>query len=281
MKTGARGVLLGVCLAAILATASVQFTPEEIAQREKWEDFLGTAEIVKYDLVGEGVTKPWRLYLKKGDVEKRAVWKNIDERLIGGGRDSWKYEIAAYRIDKLIGLNMVPPVVEREFRGKKGCLSLWADDQISLLAVMEKGIRIPESAYRHYEDMGYVYRLWCSLIANDDPTQENIRFTVKDWRMILIDHSRAFRSDKKYTKNLVFGVNGIKKAQADGRPFLILRVPRALLERIKALDAAALKAVVGPYLTDKEIDSVIARKQLIVDEVAEMIRQYGEAKVLY
>jgi len=281
MKTGARGVLLGVCLAAILATASVQFTPEEIAQREKWEDFLGTAEIVKYDLVGEGVTKPWRLYLKKGDVEKRAVWKNIDERLIGGGRDSWKYEIAAYRIDKLIGLNMVPPVVEREFRGKKGCLSLWADDQISLLAVMEKGIRIPESAYRHYEDMGYVYRLWCSLIANDDPTQENIRYTVKDWRMILIDHSRAFRSDKKYTKNLVFGVNGIKKAQADGRPFLILRVPRALLERIKALDAAALKAVVGPYLTDKEIDSVIARKQLIVDEVAEMIRQYGEAKVLY
>jgi hypothetical protein len=281
MKTGARGVLLGVCLAAILATAGGQFVADEIAQREKWEDFLGTAEIVKYDLVGEGVTKPWRLYLKKGDVEKRAVWKNIDERLSGGGRDSWKYEIAAYRIDKLIGLNMVPPVVEREFRGKKGCLSLWADDQISLLDVMEKGIRIPESAYRHYEDMGYVYRLWCSLIANDDPTQENIRYTVKDWRMILIDHSRAFRSDKKYTKNLVFGVNGIKKAQADGRPFLILRVPRALLERIKALDAAALKAAVGPYLTDKEIDSIIARRQLIVDEVAEMIRQYGEAKVLY
>jgi hypothetical protein len=281
MKTGARGVLLGVCLAAILATAGGQFVADEIAQREKWEDFLGTAEIVKYDLVGEGVTKPWRLYLKKGDVEKRAVWKNIDERLSGGGRDSWKYEIAAYRIDKLIGLNMVPPVVEREFRGKKGCLSLWADDQISLLDVMEKGIRIPESAYRHYEDMGYVYRLWCSLIANDDPTQENIRYTVKDWRMILIDHSRAFRSDKKYTKNLVFGVNGIKKAQADGRPFLILRVPRALLERIKALDAAALKAAVGPYLTDKEIDSIIARRQLVVDEVAEMIRQYGEAKVLY
>ena len=288
MRKEARGVFLVVCLAAALAAASslgpsagAQFVADEIGQRAYWEEFLAMAEIVKAEPVGEGVTNPWRLYLKKGDVERRAAWKNIDERLTGGGRDSWRYEIAAYRIDKLIGLNMVPPVVEREFKGKKGCLSLWADDQISLLDVMEKGIRIPESAYKHYEDMGYVYRLWCSLVANDDPTQENIRYTVKDWRMILIDHSRAFRSDKKYTRNLVFGVNGIKKAQADGRPFLILRVPRALLEKIKALDLAGITEAVGPYLTDREIASVIARKQLLAHEIAEMVRQYGESKVLY
>lgn len=279
MKRGARIVLWFLCFVVVLGLSG-QFIPEEIAQREYWEEFLRTAEIVKYELVGEGVTEPWKLYLNKGDVERRAAWKNIDVRLEGGGRDSWRYEIAAYRIDKLIGLNMVPPVVEREFRRKKGCLSLWADDQISLLEVVEKGIRLPESAYKKYEDLGYVYRLWGCLIANDDPTQQNIRYT-KDWRMILIDHSRAFRSDKKYTKNLVFGVNGIKKVQADGKPFLILRVPRALLEKIKGLDMAGIKQAVGPYLTDKEIASIIARKQLIIDEIAEMIRQYGEDKVLY
>ncbi len=279
MKRGARIVLWFLCFVVVLGLSG-QFIPEEIAQREYWEEFLRTAEIVKYELVGEGVTEPWKLYLNKGDVERRAAWKNIDVRLEGGGRDSWRYEIAAYRIDKLIGLNMVPPVVEREFRRKKGCLSLWADDQISLLEVVEKGIRLPESAYKKYEDLGYVYRLWGCLIANDDPTQQNIRYT-KDWRMILIDHSRAFRSDKKYTKNLVFGVNGIKKVQADGKPFPILRVPRALLEKIKGLDMAGIKQAVGPYLTDKEIASIIARKQLIIDEIAEMIRQYGEDKVLY
>jgi hypothetical protein len=128
--------------------------------------------------------------------------------------------------------------------------------------------------------MGFVYRLWGSLIANDDPTQENIRYT-EDWRMILIDHSRAFRTDKEYTTRLVFGVNGIKKYQATGQPYLIRRVPRGLLERIKALDADAIKQAVGPYLTDKEIQAIVARIRLIESEMAEMIKQHGEGTVLY
>jgi hypothetical protein len=268
-----------LCLAAGFPVRG-QFTPQEIAQRGQWEEFLKTAEIAKYEPIGEGVTAPWKLYLKNGDVEKKAAWKNIDQDLGGGARDSWKYEIAAYRMDKLIGLNMVPPAVEREFREKTGDLSLWADNKYSLLKIMDEGIKIPESAQKHFDDMKYVYRLWCCLIANDDPTQQNILYT-EDWRMILIDHSRAFRSNKEYTERLVFGINGIKKTQADGKPFLIRRVPRVLFDKIKALDFASIKQAVGPYLTDKEIESIIARKKLILDEIAEMIKQYGEDKVLY
>lgn len=257
-----------------------QFMPEEIAQREQWEEFLKTAEIVKYEPIGVGVTKPWRLYLKQGDIEKTAAWKDVDKNLGPGARDSWKHEIAAYCLDKLIGLNMVPPYVEREFRGKKGVISLWVNFKYSLIEVVDKGIKIPESGLKQYHEMGYIYYLWDSLIANDDPTQENILFT-EDWRMILIDHSRAFRSNKEYTERLVFGINGIKKREADGKPFLIRHVPRVLLDKIKALDFASVKQAVGPYLTDKEIESVIARKKLIQDEIAEMIKQYGEDKVLY
>jgi len=257
-----------------------QFTPEEISQRAQWEEFLKTAEIAKYEPVGEGVTAPWKLYLKKEGIEKKAAWKNIDRDLGGGAMDSWRYEIAAYCMDKLIGLNMVPPAVEREFLGKKGALSLWADSKYSLLKIMEKRIKIPRSVQKYFDDMKYIYRLWCCLIANDDPTQQNILYT-ENWRIILIDHSRAFRSNKKYTERLVFGINGIKKTQAGGKPFLIRRIPWGLFDKIKALDFASIKQAVGPYLTDKEIESIMTRKKLILDEIAEMIKQYGEDKVLY
>jgi hypothetical protein len=270
--------LLLLCLAAGFPVAG-QFTPEEIAQRSEWEEFLMTAEIVKSELIGTGVTKPWKLYLKKGDIEKKAAWKDVDKNLAAGARDCWKFEIAAYRLDKLIGLNMVPPTVEREFHEKQGSLSLWVDSK-HLLEILDQGIKIPQSALKSVDDMKYVTRLWYCLIANDDPTQENFKYT-EDWRMILIDHSRAFRSDKEYTERLVLGINGIKKTQADDRPFLIRRVPQTLLDKINALDFASIKQAVGPYLTDKEIKSIVARKKLIQDEIAEMIKQYGEDKVLY
>jgi hypothetical protein len=277
-----KGAVLGFFASLLLIVPSVysQFTAEEIAQRAQWEEFLQTADITKYELIGEGVTKPWRLYLKKDGIEKKAAWKDVDQDLGGGARDSWKYEIAAYRLDRLIGLNMVPPYVEREFQGKKGTLSLWAESKYSLLEIMEQGIKIPETALKQVDDMKYITRLWCCLIANDDPTQENLKYT-EDWRTILIDHSRAFRSDKEYTERLVFGINGIKKTQADGKPFLIRRVPRILLEKIKALDFARIQQAVGPYLTGKEIESIIARTKLIQAEIAEMIKQAGEYNVLY
>jgi hypothetical protein len=41
------------------------------------------------------------------------------------------------------------------------------------------------------------------------------------------------------------------------------------------MDFASIKQAVGPYLTDKEIDSIIARTKLIQAEIEEMIKQLG------
>jgi len=274
-------IILALSLLAIGGTSLFirgQFKPTEIAQREQWEEFLRTAEIVKSEPIGEGVTKPWKLWLKKGDIEKKAAWKDVDERQ-GDFVDSWKYDIAAYRIDKLIGLNMVPITIEREFRGKKGALSLWADSKYNGLEIIENNIPIPARALKQTDDMKYITRFWDSLIANDDRTQENYRFT-EDWRTIIIDHSRAFRSNKENTEKLMNGANGIKRKD-DGGPYLIQRVPRALFDKIKALDPAGLKQAIGPYLTDQEVEAIIARKPLLIKEIAEMIKKNGEKNVLY
>ena len=271
-------VALTLALAVAPGPAAAQFRPEEIAQREAKEEFLLTAEIVRSEPIGEGVTKPWKLYLKKGDIEGKAAWKNPHGEM-GGYLEGWQYEIAAYRLDKLIGLNMVPPAVERKFNGKRGALVLWAENKYSLLKVMEDGIRIPPEALDHTEKMKYLARAWDSLIGNEDRTQQNVLYT-EDWRMILFDHSRAFRSTGEFIKRLMFGRDGIKMS-SQGTPWLFRRLPRWFVDKIRTLTFENIKAAVEETLMDGEIKAILARRELLLEEIAGMIKELGEAAVIY
>lgn len=275
-----RKVFLTIALFILASQGYVvngQFTPAEIAQRQEIEEFLKTAEIVSSADIPEGVTKPIRLFLKKGDVERSGAWKNPTGRQ-QGHLEGWQYEIAAYEMDKLLELNLIPPTVERKFKGRRGSLQFWVESQYSELIISEQRIGIPRSKFNNKENMKYLARAFDCLIGNDDRTQQNVLIT-KDWRVILIDHSRSFRSSKKYTKKLMFGKKGLKKA--GGRPILFRRLPRAFVEKVKALNYEDIKNAVGPYLKEKEIKAILIRKELLLKEIEEMVKEQGEDKVLY
>lgn len=273
MKKVFLAIIAFIFLISIMSHA--QFTAEEIDQREKIEGLLKTADITKAEEIGEGVTRPWRLYLKKGNEELSACWKN-PQGVQNGHLEGWQYEIAAYRMDKLLGLNMIPPTVEREFEGKKGSLQMWIVTEFSLLDIMEQSIPLPDKNPEAtvFNRGKYLARAFDSLIANDDRTQQNVRYT-KDWRVILIDHSRSFRSKKKYQKRLLYGKKGSKEKQ------LFRQLPRLFVEKIKALNFDTIKNAVSSYLTDEEIAAVLARKKLLLAEIEEMINEVGQDKVLY
>ena len=271
--------VMGVLLAATLPTAvRAQFLPDQIAQRPAHEEFLRTAEIVRFEEIGEGVTKPYKLYLRKDGVELKAAWKN-PRGMQQGYLEGWQYEIAAYGLDKLLGLNMVPPAVEREFQGKKGALVLWVENKYSLLKIVDEGIRIPDEAKDHTEKMKWLARAWDSLIANEDRTQQNILYTA-DWRVIIFDHSRAFRCQGEFAKKLMFGRDGIKRG-ANGDPFLFRRLPVWFVDRIKTLTYENIQKAVGPTLTDREIKTILVRRDLLLKEIDQMIKEQGQAAVLY
>jgi hypothetical protein len=271
------GLAFGIL--AFGAAAFAQFLPEELAERAKWEEFLKTAEIVASEQMTSGaVTEPWVLTLKQGDITKKALWKGITGRP-KGYIDSWMYEVAGYEMDKLIGLNMVPPTVERRFRENRGSIVLWIDDTKTLKKLNEESIKPPSYKLGYYNRSLFLQRAFDNLIANEDRHLDNYLFVMKDWRMILIDHSRSFRSSGKFIKELLY----TEKHKEGGKvvPMVMKELPKALYEKIKALTFEQIKGAVKDYLTDDEIKAVLIRKDMIIKEIENLVAKNGEENVLY
>jgi hypothetical protein len=270
-------IILVLCgLAAVQAPRLLaQFTAEELALRQQQEEFLKTAAVVGEEHLGgsEAVTNPWKLTLKQGDITHNALWKNARGRM-QGYIEGWQYEIAAYLLDKSLGLNMVPPTVERRFQENLGSCQFWIDDTMSLKTREEKKIKMPSYKVFNWNRATYLQRFWDNLIANEDRHQNQILITT-DWRMILIDHSRSFRTTKKFTEKLIY-----TEKHPEG-PKLMSELPRVLVEKIRALTFESIRGVVGDTLTDEEIKAVLLRRDLILAEVDKLIKKNGESAVLY
>jgi hypothetical protein len=118
-------------------------------------------------------------------------------------------------------------------------------------------------------------RAFDNLIANEDRHQNQFLFT-KDWRMILIDHSRTFRTSKKFTKKLIYD-----EKYKEGPTFIMKELPRAFVEKLKSLNAEVIKDIAGEYLTDNEIKAMLTRRDLIIKWLDKRIKNLGEDKVLY
>jgi hypothetical protein len=252
------------------ALSFAQLTDEELAEREKWEKFLEEAKIVEWSQPLNprmAVTEPWRLKLEKDGIVKYGWWKNVDGRY-KGYMDRWRWEIAAYCLDKLLGLNMIPPYVEKRFRGDRGVISLEADYMMKVREKQEKKIKCPPRYVYSYNRATYLWRFWDNLIANEDRNEGDILIT-EDWRVIIIDHSRSFRTYKKF------------KHKRKGKDESIMELPRALVEKLKSLDFEMIKNAVGEHLTDKEINAVLVRRELLLKEVDRLIVKFGEDKFLY
>lgn len=276
MKKMAVIALVGAGLCA-LGAAFAQLKPEDIAEDKKWEEFLNTAVIADSEqiLSREAITKPYKLTLEKDGVKRFALWKDIDKVEVGRP-DRWRYEIAAYRIDRLLGLNMVAPTVERRFQERRGSLQLWLDSKMSYQAMNEdRKLKAPAGLKSVLFNRAiYLHRAFDNLIANEDRHANNILIT-DDWRLYLPDHSKSFRTGRKFTDGLIY-----TEKHKEG-PKLMLGLPRVFVEKLKALTAETIRETVGEYLDKDEIQAVMKRRDLILTEIDRLIKKNGEAETLY
>lgn len=224
------------------------------------EDILLQGEIVSIEDVGEGVTKPQKIVVKKDGHELTTIFKTESTpsletsnrrqlRKLINLSDRWEHEVAAYRLDRLIQLDLVPVTVERTVNGKTGSMSLWIDDLISELERDSESI--PAEGWCSLGEQWQLMFLFDTLVYNEDRTKQNMVYGREDWMMYLIDHSRSFRTHGGRPKD-------IRRVQ--------LQISPLLANRLQVLDFETLSSAMSGLLDKSQIQAILKRRDEILDD---------------
>jgi hypothetical protein len=215
------------------------------------EEFLRRGEVMEVRAINRGVTKPRRLTLLVDGIRRDAAWKTIDRSRSGVTRfargasevdfeDTFRGECAAYELDKMLRLGMVPATVERVISGERGALMLWIENAMSEAERRERRIKPPDA--ETWSRQVFNMRMFDNLIYNTDRNLNNLLVT-EDWQIRLIDHSRAFRKNSSLRT-----------------PDELVRFSRSLLDAMARLDEPSLKERLGRYLSVWQIQAILERR---------------------
>jgi hypothetical protein len=255
-----------LCARVAVAADDTTLTKEQIKQ------FLLTAKIVNSKESGKGITQPPRLTLSDGKLTHDASFQGIDEHkssttMASGSTelnfvDSYKYNIAAYQLAELLGVDdMLPVYVERKWKGNAGSLSWWLPVKMDEEERVKKKITAPDPDT--WNNQMYRIRVFDELVYDTDPNLTNV-LIGEDWKIWRIDFTRAFRLSKDLR-----------------RPDNLVRCDRQLLDKLKTLDGNQLAEKTKHYLTKDEVKAVMARRDKIVARFQQLITEKGEGAVLY
>jgi len=263
--------LLVAVLVCFLCSSVAPAADETTLTKEQIENFLLNAKVVGSKQAGKGITGSWRLTLSDGTTTHDAAFQPINEtkptmQLATGTElgfvDSYRYNIAAFRLAEMLGLDDVVPVyVERKWKGDSGSLSWWLPVKMDEKERVAQKIAVPDPDA--WNNQMYRIRVLDQLVYDSDANLTNVLIT-DDWKIWRIDFTRAFRLHKEL------------KSEAD-----LTRCDRQLFAKLKALNQDELLEKTKHYLNKDEVKALMVRRDKIVDVFQKLIAQKGENEVLY
>ena len=263
-------VLWTSAAAALLAGPQAASPPAAGLSCEQIETFLKTAKIGAQRDLPVGVTVPSRALLDDGRLRHEAVIQTVDITKTShptptgtelNFRDAWQFNVAGYELAKMLELNMVPPYVERAVSGVRASVSWMIPGVIMERDRVRKKITPPD--VERWNAQVLAAKAFHELIADTDVNMTNLLIT-DDWRMWLIDFSRAFRLTKKLQE-----------------PERLTAVDRRLLARLRTLTRDGLEQRLRRWVDRGRIEAVLARRDLIVRIFDGLVAAKGEAAVIY
>lgn len=223
-------------------------------ENEGWiVEALQSGTIVHLKPIGSGITNPYKAEIEFADQRFHAVWKPIPP---GGTpvNESFDAEVAAYRLSRELGVNMVPPTVKRKIGRRSGSLQLWVT-----------GHQSGEALYKQHRaqilkpEQLELMRFFDALVDNTDRHANN--FLVDETgNIVLIDHSRSMNYDN-------WG------PQRKGPMPVTFRAD--VVNRLRSLSVERLHALIGDLFGRGDVRALHRSAQRLLTHVEETLRQAG------
>jgi hypothetical protein len=276
------GKLLRVALCVLLSVAGAGAgevdEPDPVVgvplRGEEAVAFLAGAEVVgEPETFDEAaLTGPVRVTLTDGSRTCRAVFKHEDTkypefrfsdgREVQQARDSYRHEIAAYVLDQMLGLDIVPPCVERKIDSRTGSLCFWVEGSMTEAERREQGLQSSDPT--RYKEQLREIELFQQLIADLD--YSDLRNLVVDEKLRIhkVDSSMAFDPDPDLLTGLYSS-----------------RLSRRLIRALESLDKKELNETLKPWLHKDQRAGLWQRRNRILKRAEELVADYGEERTLY
>jgi hypothetical protein len=258
-------------VALLISFYAVAAPPQKLTRAQQ-EEFLSKASIVSETGQAAAARQAWRVTLDDGMAKHDALVETETATGTDSTQRDYRFNIAAYELDKALELNLVVPVVARNIGGRPASLTWWTDDILmNELTRRNKKVEPPDpdrwnkqmqavrvfdeltaNAYRKTSASSYLSTIWDNLLI------------TRDWRIWITDHTRSFQTTR----------------QLDD-PQSLTQCDRTLLNKLRNLNREAFKRKLEKYLNPEQLDALEARRKLLVKHFNELIGRKGERAMLY
>ncbi len=211
---------------------------EEVLKNEKMANRLS-----RWHGADRGVSSPLLITLLDGTV---GVWKSSRREFV-----NYRAEVLAYELSERLGLNLVPPTVERDIDGVRGSLQLFVEGLAWGRVSKPQRQRAPKQFFHKQGFFDY-------LIGNRDRSDDNTLLSSSGL-MYSIDHSYTFfdfvsKGEEVLRAKAIEGANAFRQTQEG----------RAIVEKLGSLDREELYIQARHYIGKRRAEHLMDRIELLL-----------------
>jgi hypothetical protein len=189
----------------------------------------------------------WKLVqVTTEDVQLHAYFRELVQE------EGFIPELAAYKLDRMLGLGMVPVTVRRNIAGKDGTL------QFVPAATMTERERVAVgrswSTPCPLQKQMKAMLVFDALIHNTARTPSTMVYSPDDWLLMLVDHENAFGMQQEDLTNL----EGVELSVGD-----------QWRTALQALDNETLRMGLADVLDERRLSALASRRDALIGDTSE------------